>query len=110
MLVVGEPWKTNDSDIPWLRVEAILRPLVKASIANPVHSCSHERCVIQYAESLLKQGKEREVQDMMKTLHEACQATGRQFRSVESNALLKAQDGPGNVSLKNDYRDAHQIL
>ena len=85
--------------ISWQEVETMLQPLVKASITNPVHTWSHERCVVRYTESLLKQGKEKEAQDVMKELQEAYRATGKQLRSVESSALLKARSGVENVSL-----------
>ncbi|KIM83298.1 hypothetical protein PILCRDRAFT_439377 [Piloderma croceum F 1598] len=86
------------SEIPWQEIETILQPLVKASITNPIHSWSHERCVIRYTEALLKQGKEREAEDVMMKLRDAYHATGRQFRSVESSALLGNRGGPENVA------------
>jgi NB-ARC domain len=91
----------------WQEIETMLQPLVEASIATPMHSWSHERCIIRYIESLLGQGKEREVQDVMMRVKEAYDITGRQLRSVLSSALLKGK--PENVSLRNNYCKTPQI-
>jgi len=98
------------SSLPWQKTETILQPLVKASVTNPVHSWSHERCVIRYTESLIEQGKEGEAQGVIKKLRDAYHATGRQLRSVESSALLSDRGGPENVSLRNNYRRRHKYI
>lgn len=73
----------------WKEVELGLKPLVELSIERPVHSWSHERCIIRFKEALLQQGKDEEVRQIMSRINEAYRATGKQLRTVESVKPLK---------------------
>ena len=73
----------------WQKVEDLLRPLIDWSIKHPVHSWSHERCIIRFAEALLQQGKEVAARETLSNVKEAYRVTGRQLRTIESQKLLE---------------------
>jgi hypothetical protein len=73
----------------WPEVESMLRPLVDMSIKCPVHSWSHERCIIRLMEALLQQGKDDEAGAILQEVQKAYRTTGKQLRTVEFSKLAK---------------------
>ena len=90
-------YRTWAMDGEWQDIERILAPLVEATILDPIHSWSHERCVTRYVEVLLKQNKIHEAKETLSRVRSAYNSTGRQLLSVERNVLQR--DGPDHVRL-----------
>ncbi|KAK6523110.1 hypothetical protein TWF694_011920 [Orbilia ellipsospora] len=83
-------YKTVLLDHQWQSIEQILAPLVEATIRNPAYSWSHERCIVRYIEALIGQGKKEKATEVLRSIKNLCQQTGRLFKSVEHSILIQS--------------------
>lgn len=75
------------------RIEDILNPLVESSLANPVESWSHERCIIRLVEVLFAQHKEEEGEQVFSNASKAYQYVFFAYPFRQSGEQPRIQKG-----------------